>query len=86
MLTLPHSSQAPQPQHAHLALAEAPMKSPNMAPPTPSKSQPQSQSHLQSLALQSQQLLQGQKKVQIVHHDQVYVLQATRQGKLILTK
>jgi hemin uptake protein HemP len=31
-------------------------------------------------------LLQGQKKVQILHHDQVYVLQTTRQGKLILTK
>jgi hemin uptake protein HemP len=37
-------------------------------------------------ALPSQSLLQGQKTVQIVHHDQIYVLQATRQGKLILTK
>lgn len=36
--------------------------------------------------LQSQSLLKGGKTVQIVHHDQVYVLQATRQGKLILTK
>ena len=39
-----------------------------------------------SIALQSQSLLQGNKTVRIVHHDQVYVLQATRQGKLILTK
>lgn len=38
------------------------------------------------LALRSQHLLNGQKKVQILHHDQVYVLQTTRQGKLILTK
>jgi hemin uptake protein HemP len=37
-------------------------------------------------SVHSQQLLQGQKKVQILHHDQVYVLQTTRQGKLILTK
>jgi hemin uptake protein HemP len=39
-----------------------------------------------SLAVTSQQLLNGQKSVQILHQDQVYVLQATRQGKLILTK
>ena len=38
------------------------------------------------LALPSQQLLRGHKTVQILHGDQVYVLQATRQGKLILTK
>jgi hemin uptake protein HemP len=37
-------------------------------------------------AYQSHSLLKGQKTVQIVHLDQVYVLQATRQGKLILTK
>jgi hemin uptake protein HemP len=46
-------------------------------------SAPASQPHAR---LQSQHLLQGQKKVQILHHDQVYVLQTTRQGKLILTK
>jgi hemin uptake protein HemP len=37
-------------------------------------------------AFESHSLLKGQKTVQIVHLDQVYVLQATRQGKLILTK
>jgi hemin uptake protein HemP len=36
--------------------------------------------------LPSQSLLQGQKTVRIVHHDQIYILQATRLGKLILTK
>lgn len=34
----------------------------------------------------SEQILQGQRSVAIVHNGSVYRLQATRQGKLILTK
>ena len=36
--------------------------------------------------LDSQQLLQGRRELQILHQGQVYRLQQTRQGKLILTK
>lgn len=35
---------------------------------------------------QSAELLQGNKRVHIAHNGGVYQLQATRQGKLILTK
>ena len=34
----------------------------------------------------SEQLLQGRRMVEIVHNGEVYRLQATRLGKLILTK
>lgn len=34
----------------------------------------------------SEQILQGQRSVAIVHNGSIYRLQATRQGKLILTK
>lgn len=37
-------------------------------------------------ALDSKDLLQGQKTVSIAHNGSVYRLQATRLGKLILTK
>lgn len=37
-------------------------------------------------SIRSEQLLQGNKQVEIVHNGAVYRLQATRQGKLILTK
>lgn len=37
-------------------------------------------------AFDSQTLLQGRKAVSILHHGEVYRLQQTRQGKLILTK
>lgn len=36
--------------------------------------------------LQSQQLLQGHRAVEIHHNGELYRLQATRTGKLILTK
>ena len=36
--------------------------------------------------LPSEQLLQGRRMVEIVHNGEVYRLQATRLGKLILTK
>lgn len=41
---------------------------------------------IQSQPLDSQQLLQGRRELQILHQGQVYRLQQTRQGKLILTK
>lgn len=37
-------------------------------------------------AVDSQQLLQGKKELVIQHQGRLYRLQATRQGKLILTK
>ena len=36
--------------------------------------------------LSSAQLLRGQRLVEIAHNGEIYRLQATRQGKLILTK
>jgi hemin uptake protein HemP len=41
---------------------------------------------LSPTALTSQQLMQGQKAVAITHNGTTYRLQATRLGKLILTK
>lgn len=41
---------------------------------------------LAAQALNSQELMQGRKTVAISHNGSVYRLQATRQGKLILTK
>lgn len=38
------------------------------------------------IPLDSQTLLQGQRTITIVHNGEVYRLQATRLGKLILTK
>lgn len=37
-------------------------------------------------ALPSEQLLRGKKKVDILHNGNIYQLQATKLGKLILTK
>lgn len=39
-----------------------------------------------SQPLDSQQLLQGRRELQILHQGEIYRLQQTRQGKLILTK
>lgn len=39
-----------------------------------------------SLPLDSRQLLQGRRELQIRHQGEIYRLQQTRQGKLILTK
>lgn len=67
-----------------------------MSPPTPS--QPQTTPAVQGdpggiaggaasqAALTSQQLMQGRKAVAITHNGTTYRLQATRLGKLILTK
>ena len=37
-------------------------------------------------AIASEQLLQGRRQVEISHNGRIYRLQATKQGKLILTK
>ena len=55
--------------------------SPNM-----SQAEAPSTDPLASQALSSQELMQGRKTVAISHNGSVYRLQATRQGKLILTK
>jgi hemin uptake protein HemP len=39
-----------------------------------------------SAALPSEKLLRGQKQVEILHNGNLYKLQATKLGKLILTK
>ena len=53
----------------------------NAASPTSEQRQPSA-----ALAVNSQDLLQGQKTVAIAHNGATYRLQATRLGKLILTK
>lgn len=55
-------------------------------PQTTDASQPQPEPPAASAPLPSQQLLQGRKAVEISHNGAVYRLQATRLGKLILTK
>lgn len=61
--------------HPPLAPCERP---PEAARPTGSDGRP--------LQLTSETLLRGQRLVEIVHNGEVYRLQATRLGKLILTK
>lgn len=58
---------------------------PNSAPLPPSKQAAAGTSPPENL-LDSRTLLQGQRAIAIVHNGTVYRLQATRQGKLILTK
>ncbi|MFL6691566.1 MAG: hemin uptake protein HemP [Ramlibacter sp.] len=53
---------------------------PGAASPLPPHSEPE------PLQLNSEQLLQGRRIVEIRHNGEVYRLQATRLGKLILTK
>ena len=56
----------------------APAPSPSAAPaPAPAPAAP---------VLRSEQLLQGRRMVEIAHNGEVYRLQSTRLGKLILTK
>lgn len=57
--------------------------------PTPHLARPESQPEAANklrAPLPSQALLQGQKSVTIDHQGEIYRLQTTRQGKLILTK
>ena len=42
--------------------------------------------HMQDLSVDSELLLRGNKTVSIVHNGAIYRLQATKLGKLILTK
>jgi hemin uptake protein HemP len=55
-------------------------------PSTPHAGQRQSPSAATAPSVDSTELLQGCKMVQIVHNGTVYRLQVTQQGKLILTK
>jgi len=41
---------------------------------------------MQALAIESRDLLQGQKAIEIMHNGSIYRLQNTKLGKLILTK
>ncbi len=54
--------------------------------PNAPQAEPPSTDPLAAQALNSQELMQGRKTVAISHNGSVYRLQATRQGKLILTK
>lgn len=63
-----------------------------LPPPAPAKPVPDGTAHSSVVrmspdtALDSASLLQGGKAVTIRHNGEIYRLQATRQGKLILTK
>lgn len=61
----------------------APLQTSDAAPALDSASTAQ---HALSHVVDSNALLQGQKTVDILHNGLVYRLQATRLGKLILTK
>jgi hemin uptake protein HemP len=65
----------------------------NLLPPANSEAQIALASHTagsapshSSAALSSEKLLRGQKQVEILHNGNLYKLQATKLGKLILTK
>ena len=64
------ASDKPRPPAAAPAPAAATDSTPAAAPP----------------AIPSEQLMRGQRSITIVHRGVTYQLQATRQGKLILTK
>jgi hemin uptake protein HemP len=59
--------------------------SPDMSPPRTERDTNRSAGSIPS-AVDSSSLLQGQKTVAISHNGSVYRLQATKLGKLILTK
>ena len=63
------------------------MITPPPIPPPPAPAAPVRQVNAATAApLPSEALLKGRKTVEISHNGAVYRLQATRQGKLILTK
>jgi len=62
-----------------LSLPSRPARRPELAMPAPHASETGS-------ALESTEILRGQKAVEIKHNGLTYRLQATRLGKLILTK
>ncbi|HVE52760.1 MAG TPA: hemin uptake protein HemP, partial [Ramlibacter sp.] len=57
---------------------------PDCAPASPDT--PRDEESLRPAPLASEQLLRGRRLVEISHNGEVYRLQATRLGKLILTK
>ena len=70
-------------------LTSAPLRRPAPAHPagaSASAEAPSSGAHCATAALDSSVLLQGHKTVAISHNGSVYRLQATKLGKLILTK
>jgi hemin uptake protein HemP len=72
----PTSPKSPQPAAAS-PLGSAPAEAEGAGDPSATR----------SLApLDSQQLLQGRRELQILHQGEIYRLQQTRQGKLILIK
>jgi hemin uptake protein HemP len=58
----------------------------NASPVCPNPPQPVLTTAIRATPLRSQQLMQGQKTLEIDHNGEIYRLQATRLGKLILTK
>lgn len=62
-------------------MTERPAPSPSPGPATAPQASPQPTD-----ALPSSQLLRGQRTVTISHNGEIYRLQTTKQGKLILTK
>lgn len=71
MSALPSASALPAPTAAALPVAARALQPATSVPPR---------------ALESTELLRGHKAVEIVHNGAVYRLQATKLGKLILTK
>ncbi|MFZ2220031.1 MAG: hemin uptake protein HemP [Rhodoferax sp.] len=61
---------------------------PPSAPPTPptNRSNASSTPHAMTPPVQSSTLFNGGKSVSIEHHGEIYRLQSTKLGKLILTK
>ena len=55
-------------------------------PASASRAQPSATAATAAAPLSSDQLLQGRKAIEISHNGSVYRLQATKLGKLILTK
>ncbi len=60
--------------------------SPAPCQPQPVQTREQPPASLSGSVVPSEQILQGHRSVAIAHNGSVYRLQATRQGKLILTK
>ncbi len=76
MSTQPASPSVPGAQAAAWPPAATPDSNPAAQPPDPADGP----------ALSSQALMQGRSAISITHNGTVYRLQATRLGKLILTK
>lgn len=62
------------------------MSGPSSALPAPQPPGPAQRESTARQPLPSDQLLQGRRMVEIAHNGEIYRLQSTRLGKLILTK